>query len=261
MVSLLDGNKGKGMIMKKVLIFNLLIFPVIFNLTGCGGKDTTPPPIENPPVYGEVMGDYYLQPGDNLDVKFFYNPELNDNVTIRPDGKITLQLIDEIQAAGLTPEKLDEVITDAYCEVLKEPVASVILKEFGGQRIYVGGEVNSPQVLNVVGRINALQAIFDAGGFRDNAKLSKVIIVSRGYGNLPLVREVNLKNALKGELSEKEYLLKPFDMVYVPKTNLAKSSEFITQIYKFIPPRIGLSFQYELHNEPNKIKNRTEPFD
>ncbi len=246
---------------KKLVIFNCLIFPLIIVLAGCGGKDLSPPlPVESP-VSKEVMGDYYLQPGDNLDVKFFYTPELNDNVTIRPDGKITLQLIDEIQAAGLTPAELDGVITDAYCGLLKEPVASVIIKEFGGQRIYVGGEVNSPQVLNVVGRINALQAIFDAGGFRDDAKLSKVIIVSRGHGNLPLVREVNLKNALKGELSEKEYLLKPFDMVYVPKTNLAKSSEFITQIYKFIPPRIGLSFQYELHNEPTKIDNRVDPFE
>ena len=248
--------------MKKTLfIFNLLIFPIVLNLTGCGGNTITPPPIENPPVYKEVMGDYYLQPGDNLDVKFFYNPELNDNVTIRPDGKITLQLIDEIQAAGLTPAALDGVITDAYSGLLKEPVTSVIIKEFGGQRIYVGGEVNDPQVLNVVGRINALQAVFDAGGFRDNAKLSKVIIVSKGQGNRPLVREVNLKNALKGELPESEYVLKPFDMVYVPKTNLAKSSEFMTQIYKFIPPRVGLSFQYELHNEPYKTKVRTEPFE
>ncbi len=244
--------------MKKLLIFNILIFPVILNLTGCGGKNITPPPFESPPVYKEVMGDYYLQPGDNLDVKFFYNPELNENITIRPDGKITLQLIDEIQAAGLTPVELDKAITNAYCGLLREPTASVIIREFGGQRIYVGGEVNSPRILRVVGKINALQAIFDAGGFKDDAKLSNVIIVSRGLDHLPLVREVNLKSALKGELSEKEYLLKPFDMVYVPKTNLAKSSHFITQIYKFIPPRVGITFFYELHNEPIETKNRVE---
>jgi protein involved in polysaccharide export with SLBB domain len=261
-VSLLEIEEEKGRAMKrKLVMFNCLIFPLVIILAGCGGKDLSPPFSVESPVSKEVMGDYYLQPGDNLDVKFFYNPELNENVTIRPDGKISLQLIDEIQAAGLTPKQLDEIITKEYSSLLKEPLTAVILKSFGGQRIYVGGEVNSPQVLKVVGKINALQAIFDAGGFRDNAKLSKVIIVSRGHDNLPLVREVNLKNALKGELSEKEYLLKPFDMVYVPKTNLAKSSEFITQIYKFIPPRVGLSFQYELHNEPNKTKTRTEPID
>ena len=239
---------------KKLFMFNCLIFPLVIVLAGCGGKDLSPPlPVERP-VSKEIMGDYYLQPGDNLDVKFFYNPELNDNVTIRPDGKISLQLIDEIQAAGLTPKQLDEIITKEYSSLLKEPLTAVILKSFGGQRIYVGGEVNFPKVLKVVGKINALQAIFDAGGFRDDARLSSVIIVSRGPDNRPLARKVNLKKALKGKLPEEEYLLKPFDMVYVPKTNLASASQFITHIYSFIPPRVGLGFSYELHNEPSDNK-------
>ena len=239
---------------KKLMMFNCLIFLLIIVLTGCGGKDLSPPLSVESPVSKEVMGDYYLQPGDNLDVKFFYNPELNENVTIRPDGKISLQLIDEIQAAGLTPKQLDEIITKEYSSLLKEPLTAVILKSFGGQRIYVGGEVNFPKVLKVVGKINALQAIFDAGGFRDDAKLSSVMIVSRGPDNRPLARKVNLKEALKGELPEEEYLLKPFDMVYVPKTNLATASQFITHIYKFLPPRVGLGFSYELHNEPSDVK-------
>ena len=68
-------------------------------------------------------------------------------------------------------------------------------------------------------------------------------------------RKVNLKKVLKGEIPEEKYLLKPFDMVFVPRTILAKADQFITHIYKFIPPRVGLSFQYELHNEPNKTDN------
>ncbi len=239
---------------KKAQISYVLLFVFVI-LTGCGGKNIAPPPVDNPLVYKEVMEDYYLQPGDNLDIKLFYNPELNENVTIRPDGKITLQLIDEVAAAGLTPAQLDETLTRAYSSQIKQTVITVILKEFGGQRIYVGGEVNSPQVLKVVGRVNALQAIFDAGGLRTDAKLSSVIIVSRGADSQPVARTINLKKALKGEIPEEEYLLKPFDMVYVPKTLLAKADQFITHIYKFIPPRIGLSFQYELHNEPNKNDN------
>ena len=237
---------------KKTITFNYLPFLVIISLIGCGGKTLSPLPTESPPVYKEVMKDYYLQPGDNLEIKFFYNPELNDEVTIRPDGKISLQLIDEIQAAGLTPTHLDEILTEKYSSQLKQTVITVILRSFEGQRIYVGGEVNSPQVINMVGRINALQAIFDAGGLRDDAKLSSVIIVSRGPDNRPLARKVNLKKALKGKLPEEDYLLKPFDMVYVPKTTLAKANQFITHIYRFIPPRVGLGFSYELHNEPSK---------
>ena len=245
--------EGKGIIMKKYLkAFNYLLPFILLHMLGCGGKNTLPPLSESPPVHKEVMEDYYLQPGDNLDIKFFYNPELNENVTIRPDGKISLQLIDEIQAAGLPPAELDVILTKEYSNLLKEPLISVILRSFGGQRIYVGGEVNSPRVLNVVGKINALQAIFDAGGLRDDAKISSVIIVSRGPDNRPLAKKVNLKKALKGKLPEEEYLLKPFDMVYVPKTTLAKADQFITHIYQFIPPRVGLGFSYELHNEPYK---------
>jgi len=153
------------------VIVNYLLLSVIITLIGCGGGKnlSTPPPSQNTLVYKGVMEDYYLQPGDNLEIKFFYNPELNESVIIRPDGKISLQLIDEIQAAGLTPSQLDDILTKKYSSQLKQSVLTVILKSFGGQRIYVGGEVNSPQVLTVVGKVNALQAIFDAGGLRDDA--------------------------------------------------------------------------------------------
>ena len=238
---------------KRLIILYYLILSFIITIIGCGGgKNISTPPAQNSLVYKGVMEDYYLQPGDDLEIKFFYNPELNENVLIRPDGKISLQLIDEIQAAGLTPAQLDKLLTEKYSSQLKQSVLTVILKSFGGQRIYVGGEVNSPQVLTVVGKVNALQAIFDAGGLKNDAKLSSVIIVSRGADNRPFARKVNLKDALKGKIPEEDYLLKPFDMVYVPKTNLAKADQFITHIYKFIPPRVGLGFSYELHNEPNK---------
>jgi protein involved in polysaccharide export with SLBB domain len=244
---------------KYFIVSNCLLTFIVLIMFGCGGKDVSPLPLEAPPVYKEVVQDYYLQPGDNFDIKFFYNPELNENVTVRPDGKISLQLIEEIQAAGLTPAQLDEIITEKYSHQLKQTIVTVILKSFGGQKIYVGGEVNSPQVLEVVGRVNALQAIFDAGGCREDAKLSSVMIVSRGPDNQPLARKVDLKKALEGELPEEDYLLRPYDMVYVPKTNLAKSSQFITNVYKFLPPRVGLYFQYELHNEDIRTKNTVEP--
>lgn len=244
------------MVKKHSLLAGCTVTLSLMYLMGCGGgKNTTAAlPVEALPVYQETAGEYYLQPGDNLDIKFFYNPELNENVTIRPDGKISLQLIEEVQAAGLTPAQLDDLLTEQYAMQLKQATLTVIIKEFGGQRIYVGGEVNSPQVLEVVGKVNALQAIFNAGGFKDNAKMSSVMIVSRGPENAPQVRKVDLKQALNGNLSENDYLLKPFDMVYVPKTNLARADEFMKHIYNFIPPRISLGFHYELHNEDTTTK-------
>jgi protein involved in polysaccharide export with SLBB domain len=195
----------------------------------------------------EALRDYLLQPGDTLDVKFFYNPELNENVIIRPDGKISLQLIDEVYAAGLTPKQLDDILTKKYSGQLKQPIITVIVRSFEGQKIYVGGEVNDPQVLIVAGKVNALQAIFNAGGFAPDAKLSSTVIIRRGPDRRPVARIVNLEKALSGKLAEKEYQLHPYDMIYVPKTSIARMDQFLTHLYSFIPPQIGLAFSYELH--------------
>lgn len=236
--------------------FNWILFlwititgPIIMH--GCATPEVSPMPVEPPAGNQKVLPDYYLQPGDNLDIKFFYNPELNENVTIRPDGKISLQLVDEVAAAGLTPKDLDDVLTKKYKGQLKEPIIAVIVKTFEGQRIYVGGEVTTPQVLTVVGRINALQAVFNAGGFTPDAKLSSTIIVRKGPDNRPIIRIVDLEQALMGTLAEEAYTLMPYDMVYVPKTSVAKMDEFLTHIYNFIPRNIGLGFTYELHAADN----------
>jgi protein involved in polysaccharide export with SLBB domain len=85
---------------------------------------------------------YIIQPGDQLDIKFFYNPELNENVTVRPDGLISLQLVDEVHASGLTPAQLDDLLTQKYSRELKKPMVTVIMRSFTMQRVYVGGEVN-----------------------------------------------------------------------------------------------------------------------
>ena len=224
------------------------------SITGCGGNKAAPvvPPLAI--SANDTAKNYVLQPGDTLDVKFYYNQELNEHVTIRPDGKISLQLIDEVVASGLTPAQLDDTLTKAYSQQLKQPVITVIVRTFEGQRIYVGGEVNSPQVLTVKGQINALQAIINAGSFKKDAKLSSVIIMSKGADNRPIARKVDLKKALNGELPEEDYMLKPFDVVYVPKTELAQADEFMLHIYNFIPRNIYLGFQYELHKETTKTQ-------
>ncbi|MBE9541879.1 MAG: polysaccharide biosynthesis/export family protein, partial [Proteobacteria bacterium] len=176
-------------------------------------------------------------------------PELNESAVVRPDGRISLQLIDEVEAAGLTPLQLEQRINEKYSPYLKNPEVSLTIKSFGGQRVYVGGQVNSPGVINLKGRTSVIQAIFEAGGFRTDAKMSEVLIISRGADNSPVARKVDIKKALKNELPQEETLLKPYDVVYVPKSAIVKANEFIYHIYKFIPPNIWFGFSYELHRE------------
>jgi protein involved in polysaccharide export with SLBB domain len=243
-------NKGKRMIMNIKVRVSFLPVVIAVILAGCGGNTIPLLPAENSLIHRvEIMEDYFLQPGDNLDIRFYKTPELNENVTIRPDGKISLEPIGDFLAAGLTPSQLDEALTEKYRVEIKNAVITVILQSFQGQRIYVGGEVNTPMVLEIVGKINALEAIVSAGGVLEDAELSNVFIVSKGQDGQPLTRIVNLKEASKGQLSEAEYLLKPFDMVYVPKSKLAGAAQFVNHIYSFIPRNIGLSFSYQLHSD------------
>ncbi len=238
------------MITKRIILKYLITVGGIL-LTGCAGNNTPLLPAESTTPVNKVgaLEEYYIQPGDTLEILFYNTPDLDREVTIPPDGKLSLPPLDEFLVAGLTPNQLDKTLTQRYKDELKEPVINVMLKGVEGQRIYVGGQVNTPMILYLSGKTNALQAIFESGGFTDDANLSTVMIVSKSEKNQPIAKIVDLKKALTGELPESEYLLKPFDMVYVPKTKLATAVGFVTQLYQFIPRNISLSFQYVLHSE------------
>jgi len=253
MISIGAPLKKHLMIQKSIFLMVLVLS--LFFLKGCTGKNLEPDEqtiVEDLPSLTTIISRYYLQPGDIVDIKFHLNPELNESVIVRPDGRISLQLIDEVEVAGLTPPQLEKLLNEKYTPHLKKPMASVIIKSFGGQKVYVGGQVNLPGVINLRGSTNVVQAIFEAGGLRADANMSDVLIISRRADNRPVARKVNIKKALKGKLSEEEILLKPYDMVYVPKSLILKANEFVAHLYKFIPPNIWFGFSYDLHREPSE---------
>jgi len=190
---------------------------------------------------------YVIQPGDVLSIKFAYDTNLDEQVVVRPDGKISLQLVDEIKAEGREPAELARELAQLYGRVLRDPKVAVIVREFAGMKVYVGGEVYSPRMLPLTGRMTALQAVQSAGGFNDKAKLSSVIIVSRGEGNLPSARTVNLKKVLAGDPYGEDPVLRPFDVVYVPKTFIASANKFVEQyIEEMIPGNLSSGFSYTI---------------
>jgi len=228
--------------------FNLITILILTILiSGCGVKEIpNSNTLEiNTREIDSTTSDYYLRTGDNITIKFFNHTELNETVTIRPDGKITLQLINEITAEGLTPSELNNRLIERYAKHLNNSEIKVIVNNFNGQLIYVAGEVYRPGEQNLTGKLNAIQAIFSSGGFTDDARRAEVVIISRGPDNKPVARKVNLKKALKGKLLENEYLLRPFDVVYIPRTRLAKIDDFTTHIYRIISPRIWRGLSYE----------------
>lgn len=198
--------------------------------------------------------EYRILPGDQLDIKLFFNPELNETVLVRPDGKISLQLIDEVQAAGLTAAQLDAELTRLYAQELRRPSVTVILRSFTGQRVYVGGEVTTPGLITLAAGMTPLQAVINAGGFKETAKPAGVIVIRKGPDNGPVPLRVDLQRIIKGETPTEDLQLQPYDIVYVPKTWIAEANKFVNEyiekLFLYRGTTLGLGFTYDLNPRP-----------
>ena len=124
--------------------------------------------------------DYLIGVGDVLDIKFTYNPELNElAVPVRPDGRISLQLTADIQAANLTPNQLRDVLIEKYAAEIKKPEIAVIVRTFERNKVFVDGEVLFPGTVEIKGPTSLVQALSLARGMRDSARLSNIIVIRK----------------------------------------------------------------------------------
>ena len=224
----------------------------VFSLLGCSANQAiVKNDAEAKLVSYQEPTEYIIQSGDQLDIKFFYNANLNESVPVRPDGKISLQLLDDVQAAGLTPAHLDEVITRKYAQELKEPAVTVIVRSFTGQRVYVDGEVNRPGLITLTTGMTARQAVVNAGGFKETANPEAAIIIRKGPDNQPVPVRVDLNKVLYGKGAEASFQLQPHDIVYVPKTLIATANKFVNQyIERLILFRgVNFGFNYQLNED------------
>lgn len=187
--------------------------------------------------------EYRIQPGDQLDIKLFYNPELNEQLVVRSDGRITLQLVNDVVAAGLTPAELTAVLTKAYAGELANPKVAVIVRTSVADKVYVDGQVNRAGIINLTGPTTVLQSISQAGGMKDSAKTEEVLILRRAENNEMTVIQVDLKGALKGTAQNQDIFVRPNDIVYVPKSKIGNINTWIDlYIRKNIPFPIGLGY-------------------
>jgi protein involved in polysaccharide export with SLBB domain len=232
----------------------ILVVGLLAAISGCSHSSTTTLPVEAAPATSPALvPPYLIQPGDNLDIKFFYNPELNETVTVRPDGFISLQLVNEVKAAGLQPSQLNETLTQMYARELKKPVIAVIVKTFAGQRVYVGGEVGQQGLLTMPAGLTALQAVMQSGGFKNTAQPSETLVIRKGPDNRPVPVRVDLNAVLSGATYGQDFRLQPDDVVYVPKSPIAQANLFVNQYVEqlFLFRGVSLGFSYELNSNKN----------
>lgn len=210
-------------------------------LSGCGTVVKNPAPI--PAAQRPANLAYVIEPGDELDVRFFYNPELNEEVMVRPDGAISLPLVGQIDAAGRTVTDLENALRQSYSRELRQAAITVIVKGFAGQRVYVDGQVGEPQMVNILGNMTAMQAIASAGGITADSKLEEVLVIRRTGTGKPVVIPLNLSKAIDGTDTAQDMPLQPYDIVYVPRTAIAEVNQWVDQyIRQNIPVPFGFGY-------------------
>lgn len=185
------------------------------------------PPDETGPGLHKRNWRYRINPSDTLELSFALTPELNQTVTVQPDGYITLRDAGDLQAAGQTLPELTESIKNAYSKILQDPVISVEPKEFEKPFFAVGGQVGKPGKFDWYGDISLTQAIAIAGGFTDASKHSQVLLFRRVSDQWTEARIINVKKMLSSRNLQEDPELKPGDMLFVPKNALSKIKPFL----------------------------------
>lgn len=166
----------------------------------------------------EVAADsdrYVIGPEDVLYIHVWREESLSKTVSVRMDGKISMPLIDEIQAAGLTPLQLKETLTQRLKEFVGVPNVTAIVMEANSFKVYISGQVRNPGVHRLRTETSIVQLISMAGGFTEWAKQSKIIIIRKENGKEKRIT-VNYKKIIQGDNLGLNLTLKPGDTIIVP---------------------------------------------
>jgi polysaccharide biosynthesis/export protein len=160
-----------------------------------------------------VTEDYRLGAGDKLRIEVYKDAQLSQSVQVRPDGKVTLPLVGDMEAAGLTPIELRDHIATSLKEYVTNPTVTVIVVEATASTAYVMGEVNHPGAVNLQAPLTILQALALAGGLKDFADAKNIRVLRPGPDGVQTI-SFNYKDALKS--TRAPIYLRPADTVVVP---------------------------------------------
>jgi len=170
---------------------------------------------------------YTIRTGDSFDVNFELSPEFNQNVTVQPDGYATLKSVGDIYVAGQTVPQLTETLRQAYGKILNDPPISVILKDFEKPYFVADGQLLHPGKYDLRGDVTLTEAIAMAGGFNENAKHSQVLLFRRVNNEWLEAKLINVKKMQKEGNLHEDPLLRPGDMLFVPKNTISKFQRFL----------------------------------
>jgi len=212
-------------LMRRIVAIALVTFTL--SLAVAAQKQSAQP--QSPPRLGTFGNDirYTLNPGDVLDIQYRYTPEFNQTVTVQPDGYISLQIGGEVKVAGRDLAQVRNLILAQVRTRLESPELIVILKEFQKPYVVVAGEVVQPGKLELREKLTAVQAVLMAGGFKDSAKSSQILVFRKLNADTAEVRSLNFKTLTRTRDLENDLTLQPGDMILVPRNRISKLERYV----------------------------------
>lgn len=199
-------------------------------------------------AWNDQAPSHRLYPGDEIAVTVYTADELSQTVTVGPDGRANLPMIGGVMVSERSESEAARAIAQRYASVLRDPIVEVRATGFASQNVLVGGEVAEPGLYALPdARTGALEAVLLAGGFETTARRREVVILRRGANGQPMMRTVNLSDALRGGAADSVPLARG-DIVFVPRSSIAEVGLFIEQYVTNIVP-INQAFGYALANE------------
>jgi polysaccharide export outer membrane protein len=199
------------MIRRRSTLGLLALLAVAASPAACASRAVPPPPEPDP----MNLDDYVIGPTDKLRIEVWKNPELGASVPVRPDGKISTPLLDDVQAAGLTPLELKEVITQSLREYVDNPDVTVVVSEVGNPIVFMLGGVARQGPIPLTRDLRVLDAIAFAGGFAQFADRSDVRVLRRTPNGI-VEHHFDYDDFLDGDAPESNFLLRPGDTIVVP---------------------------------------------
>jgi len=167
-----------------------------------------------PPV-AVVDADYKIGPQDVVRIDVWKEPDISRTIPVRPDGKISLPLLNDVQASGLTAMQLAASLREGLSKFLTSPQVTVTVTEINSRRVYITGEVTHAGALPILPNMTVLQALSSAGGFTQFAKLKNIYVLRTEDGK-QVKHPFNYKEVVKGNLTEQNIVLQPGDVIVVP---------------------------------------------
>jgi polysaccharide export outer membrane protein len=187
-------------------------------LAGCAGNQRVQPTIAQ--IEGEASeaaGEYVIGPNDQLQITVWREEQLSTDVEVRSDGKISVPLLDDVQAAGLTPVALKQVITERLSEFVAAPHVTVVVKASRSKLVYLMGEVARPGIQGYLANMRVSDAIASAGGFGPFANKSRVTIIRRLDDGSSQEFRFDYDDYIAGTDVAQNIRLLPGDQIFVPE--------------------------------------------